>query len=423
LFTTEFFKLIPRLCLGDRSPEGFLAAYAKHKDAYFFAMYFPKRMLWKRIVRAFSRNNKTVDHTMNSIKQDAHTEWDEYKKMVTRRVINYSQLHDLVEKELCLAAERFRDIGSVDPSLYAKVSRKVELFEEDIEKLRALRPQWLETSLNLELAEPSDLLDLGETLSEPYAEGAALEQRLEESWSKLNGYENKAVQMLVEGYQHAEDKVKFIKEFLAVLAEKDTWINHPYRVSDLAGEMCRRANELGVTGIDPEIAMRAGLLHDWGKLLVPRAILEKPGKLDDWEFDVIMKHPTHGMQILDGIGFSQEALASGYHHEYYDGSRGYPKQKKGPVIPEIARLVAYADVLDAIAAASLDRKYDKVRQGRVRDWKDAVEEIHRCTGTQLDPLFLPAFDAMVEDGFVRQFYADKTRPYKSQSMRMPTDLV
>ncbi|HEX8989214.1 MAG TPA: HD-GYP domain-containing protein [Rhodocyclaceae bacterium] len=126
-----------------------------------------------------------------------------------------------------------------------------------------------------------------------------------------------------------------------------------------------------------------GLLHDLGKIGVPDAILLKPDRLSEEEWQVMRLHPEHGSQILQKLPFfglaAQIVLC---HEERYDGS-GYPRGLKGDAIPMPARLFAVIDTLDAM---TFDRPY---RKGMPFD--AAKEEILRVAGAQFDPLAVETF--------------------------------
>lgn len=98
------------------------------------------------------------------------------------------------------------------------------------------------------------------------------------------------------------------------------------------------------------------MLHDIGKAIIPDNVLKKPSKLTTSEFSEIKKHAEYGYEILTKINLPEEAASIAlYHHEKYDGS-GYPKKLKGEEIPLFSRIVAIADVYDAI---SNDRVYKR----------------------------------------------------------------
>ncbi|MBD3344780.1 MAG: HD domain-containing protein [Chitinivibrionales bacterium] len=98
-----------------------------------------------------------------------------------------------------------------------------------------------------------------------------------------------------------------------------------------------------------------GLLHDIGKMRVPDAILNKPGRYADWEFAIMKKHPEHGIEIIkEKKSISpQAAMIIAQHHERYNG-RGYPRGLKGKEISELGLMAAVADVYDALTS---DRVY------------------------------------------------------------------
>lgn len=99
----------------------------------------------------------------------------------------------------------------------------------------------------------------------------------------------------------------------------------------------------------------AALMHDLGKNLIPDFILRKPGKLTDQEFDVMKTHPEKGVQILSAYKWATNEIKAAvlYHHEKVNGT-GYPKRLPGKDIPEMAKIIAIADVYDALVS---DRPY------------------------------------------------------------------
>lgn len=137
--------------------------------------------------------------------------------------------------------------------------------------------------------------------------------------------------------------------------------------------MVNLARQLGLDEPTIRAMGLAGLLHDVGKMAVPEAILNKPGRLDEAEFALIRTHPEQGYAMLEkGEGITQEALdVSLYHHEKIDGT-GYPFGLKGDAISLAARMGAICDVYDALTS---DRAY---KQG----WTPlaAVTEMHGWEG-------------------------------------------
>ena len=143
------------------------------------------------------------------------------------------------------------------------------------------------------------------------------------------------------------------------------------------------AKHMGITGIDLEAINTGALLHDIGKLGVPEYVLLKPGRLTDEEFAKIKKHPEIGAAILDPVEFPWPVLpVVRSHHEKWDGS-GYPDGLKGEEIPLTARILAVADVYDALTSS---RSYRSA-------WthERACEVIRKDRGTHFDPQVADAF--------------------------------
>jgi HD-GYP domain-containing protein (c-di-GMP phosphodiesterase class II) len=129
------------------------------------------------------------------------------------------------------------------------------------------------------------------------------------------------------------------------------------------------------------------LLHDIGKLVIPDAILHKPGKLTPEEWRVMKSHPRAGVDMLDGSQWSPLVKAIVLrHHERWDGS-GYPDGKVGEQIHQMARIAAVADVYDAITS---DRSYAPARPPQ-----EGVRAITDGSGTLFDPDVVGTFSAVV----------------------------
>jgi ribonuclease P protein subunit RPR2 len=141
--------------------------------------------------------------------------------------------------------------------------------------------------------------------------------------------------------------------------------------------------------VDPTLLEDPGLeygflLHDIGKIGIPRHILDKPGPLNAAEWKVMQTHPTVGAEILSDVtlleGPGLDVVRS--HHERWDGD-GYPDGLAGDEIPVGARIFALADALDAMTS---DRPY-RAALG----WNRTTEEILAGTGRQFDPHVVRAF--------------------------------
>jgi len=125
------------------------------------------------------------------------------------------------------------------------------------------------------------------------------------------------------------------------------------------------------------------LMHDIGKIGVPDAVLRKPAKLNEEEWEQMRLHPLHGQKILRNIAFLEGATRIvAQHHEKWDGT-GYPFGLRGEDIDIGARIFSVADTYDAIIS---DRVY---RKGR--PYQEALEELEKFAGTQFDPFVVEAF--------------------------------
>ncbi len=134
------------------------------------------------------------------------------------------------------------------------------------------------------------------------------------------------------------------------------WVRAVQRFDDLTHQHCLLvaglaaafSSALGLGPADRHRLAKAALLHDVGKTKIPPAILNKPGKLDDGEMQVMRTHPAHGHAMLAGRGFDPIMLAVvRSHHEMLDGS-GYPDKLKSCEIPDLVRLVTVCDIYGAL---------------------------------------------------------------------------
>jgi putative two-component system response regulator len=171
---------------------------------------------------------------------------------------------------------------------------------------------------------------------------------------------------------------------LALAAEyrDDDTFEHTGRVARTAAALTKI---LGLSEDHVALIRQAAPLHDIGKLGISDTILLKPGKLTPEELETMRMHAALGAQILSGSSSDVLQLAERIaltHHEWWNGN-GYPAHLRGDEIPECGRIVAIADVYDALT--------------HVRPYKEAwpvdraVDEVHRLCGTQFDPEIIEAF--------------------------------
>jgi putative nucleotidyltransferase with HDIG domain len=150
------------------------------------------------------------------------------------------------------------------------------------------------------------------------------------------------------------------------------------------------ATELGLDSREIRDTEFAALLHDIGKIAVPREIINKPGKLDEEEWALMRTHTIEGQRMLDQVGgaLQRVGVIVRSSHEDWDGS-GYPDGLAGEDIPIEARVVSACDAYHAMTS---DRSYRKALPVSV-----AVAELERCSGTQFDPAVVAALLAVVPD--------------------------
>jgi putative nucleotidyltransferase with HDIG domain len=161
--------------------------------------------------------------------------------------------------------------------------------------------------------------------------------------------------------------------------------NHSYRVSLLAEQIAR---EVGCSDREVEQIRIAGMLHDLGKIGTSAAVLNKLGKLTEEEQRHVKKHPRHAAQVLKTVGGELLVLIPMilYHHEKFDGS-GY-HGISGKDIPLGARIIAVADVYDALA-------YDRPYRSALSP-EEAIAEIVTNTNRHFDPEVVTAFMSLAQ---------------------------
>ena len=189
-----------------------------------------------------------------------------------------------------------------------------------------------------------------------------------------------------------EEQSRYISDITRVFSQcvdlRDAYTNgHSDRVARYTAML---AEKMGKPPEEVDRMYRIALLHDVGKISIPDAVLNKPGRLTDEEYAVMKSHSQRGYDVLKNIDIAPElALGAGCHHERWDG-KGYPNGLKGEEIPEVAQIIGVADTFDAMFSTRPYRKKMKL--------EDVVAEIKRCSGTQLSPKVVDAFLQLVDEG-------------------------
>lgn len=201
------------------------------------------------------------------------------------------------------------------------------------------------------------------------------------------------VGMSVRNARLIESREKQFKSVIQVLASTidardSVTAGHSENVTEYSVAIAR---ELGLSKEDEDMIRIAALLHDYGKIAIPDAVLKKTGGLTDEEFAVIQTHVSKTKEILDQVAFegvySQVPEVAAAHHERLDG-RGYPLGLKGDEIPLGGRIIAVADVFEAVTS------YRHYRDPLAMP--DALALLQNEVGNHLDPIVVSAFLSYLE---------------------------
>lgn len=175
--------------------------------------------------------------------------------------------------------------------------------------------------------------------------------------------------------------------------------NHVRRVAEYSELL---ALAYGLDQEQAELLKMASPMHDIGKIAIPDAILNKPGRLDKNEFEIMKTHAQIGFEMLnhsDRPILKAAAIVAAEHHEKYNG-QGYPKGLKGKEIHIFARITAIADVFDALGS---DRVYKKAW-----DDQDIFDLFEKEKGQHFDPILIELFFENLEKLIqIRKKYSDK----------------
>ncbi len=216
--------------------------------------------------------------------------------------------------------------------------------------------------------EQSSDLVFGDLLLWGWVRRALAERRLDATARRLRGP------------AAAGDREAMLQRLSTLLETRDPYTHgHSRRVARHAEQVARA---MGLPRDDVEKVRAAALVHDIGKINVPRSILTKPDRLSDAEFGLVKRHAAEGAAMVADLDDPQLTAIVRHHHERMDGT-GYPDGLAGADIPLGARVIAVADTFDAITSTRAYRK--------PRTHKQAIEVLQREAGTQLDPEAVAAF--------------------------------
>jgi HD-GYP domain-containing protein (c-di-GMP phosphodiesterase class II) len=224
----------------------------------------------------------------------------------------------------------------------------------------------------------SQALSYARDLRSLYEASRARERELEQTQARLRNAYQQSLQYAIDlrkTYRRLEQAIfQSLLGLANALEAKDPYTRgHSERVAALAR---RLALAVGVPAGAADTIAQAGLLHDIGKIAIPELVLRKPGPLSAEEWAVMRQHPVISAQIVAPLEFFADgAVILRHHHERYDGS-GYPDGLRGELIPLGARIVAVADIYDALTS---DRPY-RLRLSHA----DAARRLEAEAGRTLD---------------------------------------
>ena len=186
--------------------------------------------------------------------------------------------------------------------------------------------------------------------------------------------------------QLASFQVGMLRALLRTLDLRDQMTaRHSAAVARYSRAIAQRA---GFSRQEEELVHIAALLHDIGKFILPDRILKANVPLTDEDWMLIKRHPQQGARVvssLDGYGPVADIILA--HHERIDG-KGYPRGLKGEAIPELARIISVADTYDVMTARDSYRT--------PMSSQDAIAELRRVAGAQLDARFVEVFIELLE---------------------------
>lgn len=176
-----------------------------------------------------------------------------------------------------------------------------------------------------------------------------------------------------------------------MLDEKDGYTQeHSRRVAQYSKLIAENLTSESFTEEEVSYIYRSALMHDIGKIAVPDALLNKPERLTDEEYEIMKKHTIWGREILAGLKFLPQAdLGACYHHECYDGS-GYPNGLSGEEVPLTARIISVADALDAMNSNRCYRKQC--------DKDYIISEFEKGAGRQFDAELVQIVVKLIREG-------------------------
>lgn len=262
------------------------------------------------------------------------------------------------------------------------VEEKAHLLKEEFNRLKKSHFEddyFHKLSLSMGLSQYPDMANNKDELL--YQADMALYHAKNLGKDNINFYQDVIEQIRKGISSDHQQLIGIFRALLSTMATKDKYtLGHSERVSAYATMIGEAMN------FKPQelcILQYAGLLHDIGKIEIPKSILNKASRLTDEEYNIIRQHPIYSENILEPLhNMGQLFDYVRHHHERVDG-KGYPDGLKGDQISLGAKILCVADSYDAMVS---ERPY-----GKRKTREEAIDELERCAGTQFDPYVVSVF--------------------------------
>jgi len=313
-------------------------------------------------------------------------------------VVSDQRMPDMSGVDLLAAVrERHPDVVRMMLTGYTEMNVAVEAINRG-EIFRLITKPWNDEELKATLRQAFDHFDMKGEIKRLNLVTREQNFKLQDMNRNLEHKVRDRTKQLAE--KHSELRTAYIQTIRA-LAEavdaKDSYTRgHSERVGVYSSKIAR---EIGLPRELIERVYIAGLLHDVGKIGVRDAVITKPDRLTDEEYEEIKQHPEIGAKILEPVSFLSDVVECvRHHHEWFDGSdRGYPDRLRADSIPLPSRVILVADTVEAMTS---DRPY---RKGLPLD--TVLEELHKYSGSQFDPAVADACLRLLEaegDSFIKK---------------------
>ncbi|MDP6978198.1 MAG: response regulator [Myxococcota bacterium] len=255
---------------------------------------------------------------------------------------------------------------------------------------RLITKPWNDDELRATLRQAFDHHDLKSEIKRLNTVSREQNFKLQDMNRNLEGKVRERTKQLAQKNQELSTAyIQTIRALAEAIDAKDHYTRgHSERVAVYASRIARHMN------MRKELIERvyfAGLLHDVGKIGIPDAIITKPARLNNEEYEEIKKHPEIGARILEPVEFLKHIVPCvRHHHEWFDGSdSGYPLRLAADQIPQPSRIILVADTMEAMTS---DRPYRNALP-----LEAVVRELHKYSGSQFDPKVVEACLALLED--------------------------